>query len=73
MSAGPSGSDSQPDCDPPVVFFRLSSWELWLILAAVVFAFVGRRLRVGRVLRKHSESLREPVGTCRERCWRWSG
>ncbi len=57
------GGDSQPDCDPPVVFFRLSSWELWLVLAAVVFAFVAVGYLIGRVLRKHSESLREPVGT----------
>ena len=44
------------------MFFRLSSWELWLIVAAVVFAFVGLGYGLGRVLRKHSETLREPVG-----------
>jgi len=45
------------------VFFRLSSWELWLILAAIVFGFVGAGYAIGRALRNHSETLREPVGT----------
>jgi hypothetical protein len=45
------------------VFFRLSSWELWLIVAGVVFLFVALGHVIGRVLRKHSETLREPVGT----------
>jgi hypothetical protein len=45
------------------VFFRLTSWELWLIVAAVVFAFVGVGIGIGRMLRKNSETLREPVGT----------
>jgi hypothetical protein len=45
------------------VFFRLSSWELWLILAGVVFVFVAAGYGIGRALRRHSESLREPVGT----------
>src|SRR5215475_530550 len=37
------------------MFFRLSSWELWLI--------VGVGYGLGLLLRKHSEALREPVGT----------
>jgi hypothetical protein len=45
------------------VFFRLSSWELWLSVAAVVFVFVAAGYGIGRLLRKHSETLREPVGT----------
>jgi len=45
------------------VFFRLASWELWLIVAAVVFAFVCGGYWIGRLLRKHAETLREPVGT----------
>ena len=44
------------------VFFRLSSWELWLIIAAVVFGFVAVGYVVGRALRKQSETLREPIG-----------
>ena len=45
------------------MFFRLSSWELWLIVAGVVFLFVAAGYGIGRALRKHSETLREPVGT----------
>jgi hypothetical protein len=45
------------------VFFRLSSAELWLLVAAVVFGFVAVGYAIGRALRKHSETLREPVGT----------
>jgi hypothetical protein len=45
------------------VFFRLSTWELWLLIAAVVFAFVAAGYGLGRLLRRHSETLREPVGT----------
>ncbi len=57
------GSNSLSGCDPLRVFFRLSSWELWLIVAGVVFLFVGVGYGIGRLLRKHSETLREPVGT----------
>jgi hypothetical protein len=44
------------------VFFRLSSWELGLIILAVVgtATFVG--FATGRYLRKHSATLREPFG-----------
>jgi hypothetical protein len=44
------------------VFFRLSTWELWLIIAGVVFGFVALGYGVGRLLRTHAEALREPVG-----------
>ena len=44
------------------MFFRLSSWELWLLIAAVVLGFVALGLVAGRALRKQSETLREPVG-----------
>jgi hypothetical protein len=43
------------------VFFRLSTWELWLIIAALVFGFVAVGYATGRVLRTQ-ETLREPVG-----------
>ena len=56
-------SDSHSWCDPSRVFFRLSSLELWLIVAGVVFVFVAAGYGIGRTLRKHSETLREPVGT----------
>jgi len=44
------------------VFFRLSSFELALILFAVVFAATAVGLVLGRFLRHQSEHLREPVG-----------
>ena len=44
------------------VFFRLSTLELWLIVAAIVLGFVALGYVAGRVLRGHVESLREPVG-----------
>jgi hypothetical protein len=43
------------------VFFRLSSWELWLIIGGIVFGFVVVGYAAGRVLRTQ-ETLREPVG-----------
>jgi hypothetical protein len=44
------------------VFFRLSTLELALILAAVVFGTTGLGFILGRYLRGRSEHLREPVG-----------
>jgi len=44
------------------VFFRLSSWELALILLAVVLGATALGLVLGRYLRHHSEHLREPFG-----------
>src|SRR5256885_8308339 len=44
------------------MFFRLTTWELWLIIAAVVLGFVALGYLAGRVLRGHLETLREPVG-----------
>ncbi|HKG44205.1 MAG TPA: hypothetical protein VKB10_08185 [Gaiellaceae bacterium] len=44
------------------VFFRLSTWELWLLIAGVVLAFVAVGYAAGRLLRRHVETLREPVG-----------
>jgi hypothetical protein len=44
------------------VFFRLSSWELGLILFAVVFGTTGLGLVLGHYLRHRSEHLREPLG-----------
>src|SRR4051812_11039069 len=44
------------------MFFRLSTWELWLIIAAVVLGFVALGYVAGRVLRQPVEKLREPVG-----------
>jgi hypothetical protein len=43
------------------MFFRLSTWELWLIIAAIVLGFVALGYLAGRVLRQHLETLREPV------------
>jgi hypothetical protein len=44
------------------VFFRLSSWELLLILLAVIFGTTALGLVLGRYLRHRSEHLREPLG-----------
>jgi len=44
------------------VFFRLSSWELALILIVVVGGFTVAGVLLGRYLRKHSDTLREPFG-----------
>jgi hypothetical protein len=44
------------------VFFRLSTWELWLIIAGVVLGFVVLGYLTGRVLRMQADTLREPVG-----------
>jgi hypothetical protein len=44
------------------MFFRLSSWELALILFAVVVGGTALGVGIGRYLRRHSEVLREPFG-----------
>jgi len=44
------------------VFFRLSTWELWLIIAGIVLGFVAVGYLAGRALRLQHETLREPVG-----------
>lgn len=44
------------------MFFRLSTWELWLIIAAIVLGFVAVGYLTGRFLRLRDETLREPVG-----------
>jgi hypothetical protein len=50
------------------VFFRLSSWELALIIFSIVFGATLLGLAAGRYLRRHSETLREPFGCCRRHC-----
>jgi hypothetical protein len=44
------------------VFFRLSTWELWLIITAIVLGFVAVGYVIGTALRSRSETLREPIG-----------
>jgi hypothetical protein len=44
------------------VFFRLSSWELALIILAVVGTATFAGFVIGRYLREHSATLREPFG-----------
>ena len=44
------------------MFFRLSSWELALIILAVVGTATLAGFATGRYLRKHSDTLREPFG-----------
>ena len=43
------------------MFFRLNTWELALIVGAVVLGFVALGYFAGRVLRQHLDTLREPV------------
>ena len=44
------------------VFFSLDSWELGLILFAVVVGAAVLGVAAGRYLRQHSAALREPFG-----------
>ena len=44
------------------MFFSLSSWALALVILAVVGAFTAGGVLLGRYLRKHSDTLREPFG-----------
>ncbi len=44
------------------MFFSLSSWELALIIFAVVFGVTMIGVAAGRYLRKHSAKLKEPFG-----------
>jgi hypothetical protein len=55
------------------VFFRLSSWELGLIILAVVGTATLAGFATGRYLREHSATLREPFGVFRRRCSGWLG
>ena len=44
------------------MFFRLSTWELWLIVAGLVLGFVAVGYLASPHLRRQAETLREPVG-----------
>ena len=44
------------------VFFSLSSWALALIIFAVIATVTGAGVLLGRRLREHHETLREPFG-----------
>ena len=44
------------------MFFRLTSWELALLIFAVTATFTLAGFTAGRYLRKHSATLREPFG-----------
>jgi hypothetical protein len=46
----------------PVVFFRLSSWELALIILAIVGGAAALGFAIGVYLREHADSYREPFG-----------
>ncbi len=45
-----------------VSFFSLSSWALALIIFAIVAAVTGAGVVLGRSMREHHETLREPFG-----------
>jgi hypothetical protein len=55
-------ADSSHTIPTGAVFFSLSSWALALIIFAVVAAVTGAGLLLGRRLREHHETLREPFG-----------
>jgi len=55
------------------VFFRVSTWELWLIIAAIVLGFVAVGYVIGAALRSRSETLREPIGVVQGALLRSSG
>jgi hypothetical protein len=44
------------------MFFRLASWQLALILVACVVVPTVAGVLVGRSLRRHSATLRDPFG-----------
>jgi hypothetical protein len=44
------------------VFFKLSSWELWLIVLAIIAGACMLGVIAGHELRKHTDSYREPIG-----------
>ena len=44
------------------MFFSLTSWELWLLVFGVILGTCGVGVLVGRSLRRHSETYREPIG-----------
>jgi hypothetical protein len=50
------------DAQDPRVLFELSTFALWLIVLAIVLGATALGLLAGRLLRKHSDHLREPVG-----------
>ena len=44
------------------MFFSLTSWELWLLVFGVILGDLRLGVLVGRSLRRHSETYREPIG-----------
>ena len=44
------------------MFFTFSSWELWLVIFAVIGGACAVGALVGRELRKHTDAYREPIG-----------
>src|SRR3954470_23127283 len=44
------------------MFFSLSSWQLWLVVFAIVGGASGLGVLGGRYLRRHSDTYREPFG-----------
>ncbi len=44
------------------MFFRLSDWQLGLVIFAIVFGMTLLGLLLGIYLRRHSETLRDPFG-----------
>jgi len=44
------------------MFFRLTTFELWLLVLLLIGGTSALGVLVGRLLRKHSDAYREPIG-----------
>jgi hypothetical protein len=44
------------------MFFRLTTWELWLLVLLVIGGTAAAGVLIGGLLRKHSDAYREPIG-----------
>ena len=62
MCTSRTALDGAPNDEGTPVFFSLSSWQLGLLLAVIMFGATIVGLVIGRILSHHAESLREPFG-----------
>jgi hypothetical protein len=49
------------------VFFSLSSWELWLLVFALIGGVAALGTVAGRFLGRRSDAYREPFGVLQQR------
>ena len=62
MCTSRTALDDAPNDEGTAVFFTLSSWQLGLILAVIMFGATIVGLVIGRILSHHAATLREPFG-----------